>query len=58
MNGRGDIAPCILNLDTSWRLIGELESPGALAQEKQPPITLVMRVVAPDRRGVLKYPYH
>jgi len=58
MNGRGGIAPRILNLDTSWRLTGELEAPGVLAQEKEPPIPLVMGVVAPVRRGEVKYPYH
>ena len=58
MNGREDIALRILNLDTIWRLIGELEGPGALAQEKEPPIPLGRKVVAPDRRGEVKYPYH
>jgi len=58
MNGRGGIARRILNLDTSWRLIGELEAPGALAQEKEPPIPLGRRVVAPDRRREVKYPCH
>jgi len=51
MNGRGGIAPRIPNLDTIWRLTGVLETPVALTQEKEPPIPLGKRVVAPHRRG-------